>query len=72
MNQAAATPTSNAASVTPDRIMQFAWAFGVTRAVASCLELHVFTHIAQGRTTPEEIAAREKATPRGVRMLIVE
>jgi SAM-dependent methyltransferase len=71
MNQATAPQTPNAAGVvTPDRIMQFAWAFGVTRAVASCLELHVFTHIAQGRTTPEEIAAREKATPRGIRMLL--
>jgi ubiquinone/menaquinone biosynthesis C-methylase UbiE len=71
MNQATATQTPNAAgAITPDRIMQFAWAFGVTRAVASCLELHVFTHIAQGRSTAEEIAAREKATPRGVRMLL--
>lgn len=72
MNQATSTAAQSpsTAAVTPDRIMQFAWAFGVTRAIASSLELHVFTHIAHGRSTPDEIAAREKATPRGVRMLL--
>jgi ubiquinone/menaquinone biosynthesis C-methylase UbiE len=72
MNQATSTAaqTPNTAAVTPERIMQFAWAFGVTRALASSLEMHLFTHLAQGRNTPEEIAAREKATPRGIRMLL--
>lgn len=73
MNPSTTTTTEaprTGAHPTPDRIMQFAWGFGVTRALATSLELRLFTHIAQGKSTAEAIAAVETAPVRGVRMLL--
>lgn len=37
--------------VNPDRIMQFAWAFGLTQALATAVDLDLFTSIANGKTS---------------------
>lgn len=57
-------------ATTPDRIMQYSWGFAVTRALASAIEVHLFTHIENGRRKPEAIAAAEKVPVRGIRMLL--
>lgn len=44
-------------------------AYHRTEALKTAIELDVFTHIAQGHATAEQIAAAAKASPRGIRIL---
>ena len=56
--------------VAPDRIMQMAWGFALTRALSTSLELELFRHVAEGKRTPAELSKACAATPRGVAMLV--
>lgn len=58
-----------AVPTTPQRVMQFTMGFIASRALVAAVELDLFTHVAQGARTVEELAQRAKATPRGVRIL---
>lgn len=57
-------------TVTPERIMQMAWGFSITRVLATALELELFRHVADGKTTPADIAKACAATPRGIAMVV--
>lgn len=55
---------------TPDRIMQLVngyWATGVLGAAATH---ELFTHLDAGATTPDELAARARISPRGAQTLL--
>lgn len=44
-------------------------AFQRTEALRTAIELDIFTHIAAGQRTPEQIAILCEASPRGIRIL---
>jgi ubiquinone/menaquinone biosynthesis C-methylase UbiE len=54
---------------TPFRLFNALSAYQLTLAVKSAVELEVFTHIADGATTAEEIARRANASEKGIRIL---
>lgn len=53
----------------PQLFFETANAFQKTEALRAAIELELFTAIAEGKQTPEELAARCKASVRGVRIL---
>jgi ubiquinone/menaquinone biosynthesis C-methylase UbiE len=59
-----------AAGPTPERIMQLAFGFAPTQTLTSALELRLFTHVAQGKTTAPALAEAAGASLRGLRMLL--
>jgi ubiquinone/menaquinone biosynthesis C-methylase UbiE len=61
---------SAAAPVTPERIWQYGWGFGVTRTLATALELDLFTEISKGATTIPALSKAVRAPERGVRMVV--
>ncbi|MBZ5627043.1 MAG: methyltransferase domain-containing protein [Acidobacteriia bacterium] len=66
-------PVSNEstdARVTPQPILDAAWGFAVTRVLTTAIELDVFTAIARGRTTLEDLAKETSSSPRGLSMLL--
>jgi len=68
MSASSVSPTASPA--TPERIMQMAWGFSITRALSTSLELELFRHVADGKRTPAELAKAASATPRGVAMIV--
>ena len=61
-------PTPSA-SPNPALIFETLNAYQHTAALTGAIELEVFTHIADGASTPAEIAQRSNATERGMRIL---
>ncbi len=59
-----------AAPPTPERIFQYAWAFGLTRGLTTAVEIGLFGHVAAGKRTPDAIAKAAGVPERGVRMLV--
>src|SRR5437773_2322701 len=55
---------------TPERLLQMAWGFGPTQALASAVEVGLFDAIAAGRRDAASIASACKSSARGVRMLL--
>src|SRR3989442_1338179 len=55
---------------TPERILQIAWGFAPTYALASALELRLFAHVAGGKTTQAALEAATGASRRGLGMLL--
>ena len=55
---------------TPERILQIAWGFAPTYALASAVELRLFTHLAEGKTTQAALEAATGASRRGLGMLL--
>jgi SAM-dependent methyltransferase len=55
---------------TPERIMQLAFGFAPPETLASALDLRLFTHVAEGRTTLPALEAATGASRRGLRMLL--
>src|ERR1700674_254680 len=53
----------------PAIIFEMFNAYQRTMALKGAIELEIFTHIADGATTPSEIAKKCSATERGVRIL---
>jgi 2-polyprenyl-3-methyl-5-hydroxy-6-metoxy-1,4-benzoquinol methylase len=54
---------------TPERFFNTVTAFQQTEAMKAALDLGIFSAIGEGNTTPAAIAARVKASERGVRIL---
>lgn len=57
-------------TVSPDLITMHTFSYTPSRVLTTGVQLHVFTHLAEGKNTIEKIAAAEKASPRGIRMLL--
>src|SRR6187551_1476352 len=55
---------------TPERILQLAFGFAPTQVLTSALELRLFTHVAQGKSTVPALAEAAGASSRGLRMLL--
>ncbi|MEW6130263.1 MAG: methyltransferase [Acidobacteriota bacterium] len=61
---------ANQPTVTPEKIMQDLWAARNTMALVSGVDLDVFTHIAQGKNTLNDLAKATKASKRGLSHLL--
>jgi 3-hydroxy-5-methyl-1-naphthoate 3-O-methyltransferase len=55
---------------TPERIMQLAFGFAPGQAVTTALDLGLFTHVAEGKTTREALERATGASSRGLGMLL--
>lgn len=60
----------NKKPVSPDRIMDIVWGYARSRALATGIELDIFTHIANNKNTVEQIAQATKSSRRGIEMLL--
>ena len=54
----------------PQLLLQLSFSFMPARVLMTAAQLNVFTHIAEGKRTADEIASAENASPRGLRMLL--
>ncbi len=54
----------------PEKIMETAFAYAATRVLVSGVDLEVFTHIANGNHTSEDIAKAANASHRGIVILL--
>ena len=61
--------TQTGSSPTPERIWQIITGYQMTAAIKAAIELRVFTHIAEGKTTAAAIADASGAAERGIRIL---
>ena len=59
--------TSKRSELTPDRILNTAFAFGSSKALLSAVEVGVLTQLYKGRLTLDELIARVELHPRGAR-----
>ncbi len=66
---AQAPATSTAAPVTPERLFQYGWGFAVTQALATAIDIDLFSQVAAGNRTVDALAKATKCSTRGVRML---
>lgn len=57
-------------AVTPNRILEMGWDFARSRALATAVELDIFTHIANGKDAASDIALATGSTLRGIEMLL--
>ena len=57
-------------AVDPELLHQMAFSFIPSRVLSAGLQLGVFSHIASGKQTAEEVAAAAQASERGIRMLL--
>src|SRR5258708_27305184 len=55
---------------TPERISQLAFGYAPTRGLATALDLRLFTHVAEGKTTRAALEAATGASGRGLGMLL--
>src|SRR5438094_519484 len=55
---------------TPERIMQIGWGFAPMFSLATALDLRLFTHVAEGKTTQAALEAATGASRRGLGMLL--
>jgi 3-hydroxy-5-methyl-1-naphthoate 3-O-methyltransferase len=65
-----ASNESTGARVSPQPILEAAWSFAVTRVLTTGIELDVFTAIARGQTTLEDLAREASCSTRGLWMLL--
>ncbi len=61
---------STTTAVTPDRIMQHAFAFVLSQTLATAVQLDVFTHVSQGATTVKDLAQHTQASEHGMFRLV--
>jgi SAM-dependent methyltransferase len=54
----------------PERLQQMHFSFAAERVLAASIQLDVFSHLAAGKKTVEEVASAAAASPRGMRMLL--
>ena len=54
----------------PELLLQMAFSFGPARVLATALQLRVFSFMAAGQATAQEIAQAAGASERGMRMLL--
>src|SRR5665213_2590534 len=55
-----------ATQVTPERLMQMAWAYAPPLAIEAGVRLHVFDTLDSGSKTLDEIASATQSSPRGL------
>ena len=60
----------NTQQLTPEKITQTTFAFMPARVLATAVDLEVFTHIAGGNHTSEDIARASKSSCRGTEILL--
>jgi ubiquinone/menaquinone biosynthesis C-methylase UbiE len=63
-------PPSGDRALTPQRIQELAFGFAPNRALATAVELRLFTHIAGGKSSVAELEAATGASRRGLTMLL--
>ncbi|MEW6738047.1 MAG: class I SAM-dependent methyltransferase [Acidobacteriota bacterium] len=63
-------PKPNSTEVSPEQILQMDFSPALSRVLHTGVQLAVFTHIAAGHHTVEEIARAAGASQRGMRMLL--
>ena len=56
--------------VSPEKILDMNWDYAKTSALAAGVELDVFTHIASGKKTVNQISKAAKSSRRGMEMLL--
>lgn len=61
---------SSKKAIMPNRILDMGWDFARSKALATGVELDVFTHIADGKHTAGEIAGAADSNRRGMEMLL--
>lgn len=61
---------TNTLELTPEKITQTTFAFMPARVLATAVDLEVFTHIAGGNHTSEDIARASKSSHRGMEILL--
>lgn len=57
-------------AASPESLLQMSFSFGPARVLATGVQLRVFSHMAAGRVTAQEIAQAAGASERGMRMLL--
>jgi ubiquinone/menaquinone biosynthesis C-methylase UbiE/DNA-binding transcriptional ArsR family regulator len=62
--------SAQATQVSPQQILDHLWSARAAMALAAGVELDVFNHIEEGKTTVNEIARAAKASQRGMRHLL--
>lgn len=61
---------TNTGNLTPEKIMETTFGFAPARVLATGVDLEVFTQIAKGNLTAEDIAIASGASPRGTEILL--
>jgi ubiquinone/menaquinone biosynthesis C-methylase UbiE len=61
--------TTKEQPVTPQRIMQFAWAYSVPLMIEAAIQHHVFDALDEGPKSLDELAKKTGASPRGLRAI---
>ncbi len=56
--------------LSPEKILEMHWAYAKTSVLASAVELDIFTHIASGKRTVDQISKAAKSSRRGTGMLL--
>ena len=60
----------NNKKVLPEKILDMHWAYAKTSVLAAGVELEVFTHIASGKKTVDQVSKAAKSSRRGMEMLL--
>src|ERR1700733_4318579 len=61
---------TNKTPLTPERIMQFAWAYAIPLIIESAIRNSIFDALNAGPKTIEQLARQTKASPRGLRAVL--
>ncbi|MDO8489552.1 MAG: class I SAM-dependent methyltransferase [Candidatus Omnitrophota bacterium] len=56
--------------LSPEKILEMNWGYAKTSVLASAVELDIFTHIASGKRTVDQISKAAKSSRRGIEMLL--
>ena len=64
------SPNERDPQVTPDRIMQFGWAYAIPLTIEAAVEHRVFDVLESGPKTLEQVSRETGASPRGLRPLM--
>lgn len=64
------TEPSSQPAIGPDQLMQMSFSFAPSRILSSAVQLDIFSHIAAGNHSVNEIAAASGASTRGTAMLL--
>ncbi len=65
----AAEAQKTSAPPTPEKIQEIGWGFGASMALATALEIDLFSAVATGARSVEEVAKATHASERGARMI---
>src|SRR5215470_13150205 len=57
-------------SLTPERIMQFAWGYAPTLVIEAAVRHGVFDLLKKGALTSAQVATRTNASPRGISAIL--